>query len=262
MFPISTRLCHVGWRDRFGIGSLPSISIEFFRRSVHFCLNCQSPRAWLTVSSPSFVLPRRKCDPNRGRTESLLLALPTPATSLPREPRRAGSRTEFQSECVDFFAEVVQVFGVPKSVGEIYGLLYASPEPLSFSDIVERLKISKGSASQGLQLLRSLAAIKRVSASHGAEVGGGNHAEGGTARGYYEPELSLRTLLSAVLRERVTPLTAAGASRMKRLRELAALDGEGSDFLQERVEQLESWRRRLRTVLPVLTTLLGPNSRK
>jgi len=72
----------------------------------------------------------------------------------------APAQDRFLIECAGFFAEVVQVFGVPKSVGQIYGLLYASPVPLSFSDIVERLEISKGSASQGLQLLRSLGAIK------------------------------------------------------------------------------------------------------
>ena len=68
----------------------------------------------------------------------------------------------FQIQCAEMFAELVQIFGVPKSVGQIYGVLYATPEPLSFSDIVEQLNISKGSASQGLQLLRSLGAVRHV----------------------------------------------------------------------------------------------------
>ena len=64
----------------------------------------------------------------------------------------------FEGECVAFFAEIVQLFGIPKSVGQIYGLLYASYQPLGFTSIVERLEISKGSASQGLHLLRTLGA--------------------------------------------------------------------------------------------------------
>ena len=60
---------------------------------------------------------------------------------------------------MDMFADIVSALGIPKSIGQIYGLLYASATPLSFSDIVERLEISKGSVSQGLQLLRSLGAI-------------------------------------------------------------------------------------------------------
>ena len=70
-----------------------------------------------------------------------------------------------------FFAEIVQLFGIPKSVGQIYGLLYASPKPLGFTAIVERLEISKGSASQGLQLLRSLGAINEAEAKDGTARG-------------------------------------------------------------------------------------------
>jgi hypothetical protein len=171
----------------------------------------------------------------------------------------------------------VQVFGVPKSVGQIYGLLYASPEPLSFSDIVERLEISKGSASQGLQLLRSLGAINVADAKQEAQSGKSEvqsakrqssplplplsslHPAGEASRRVaYVPELGLRKLVSGVLQERVTPLAAAGADRLTRLRELAERDGEGSEFRLDRVKQLETWRRRLKTVVPVLSMLLGP----
>ena len=160
----------------------------------------------------------------------------------------------FARECVGFFAEAVQIFGVPPSVGQIYGLLFASPQPLSFSDIVERLEISKGSASQGLQLLRSLGAVATVEADNGVPGAG--------RREYFEPELSLRQLVSGVLRERVVPLTGTGGDRIARLRELAQREAEGSEFCVDRVRQLETWRRRLRTVLPVLSALLGPKKTK
>jgi DNA-binding transcriptional regulator GbsR (MarR family) len=164
-------------------------------------------------------------------------------------PAPVSANREFSRECVKFFGEIVQIFGVPPSVGQIFGLLYASPEPLSFSDLVERLEISKGSASQGLQLLRNLGAVHAVENSEGR-------------REYFEPELSLRQLVSGVLRERIAPMAAAGGDRLERLRKLAEQDGQADDFCLDRVEQLETWRRRLRTVLPVLTTLLGPKRRK
>ena len=161
---------------------------------------------------------------------------------------------------------MVHVFGVPKSVGQIYGLLYASPEPLSFSDIVERLEVSKGSASQGLQLLRSLGAIKVADPLDDREHSHPHfhpHSAGDASRRIaYSPELGLRKLVSGVLQERVTPLAAAGADRLARLRALAEQDGEGSDFRLDRVKQLETWRRRLKTVLPMLVLLLGPNGGK
>jgi len=180
-----------------------------------------------------------------------------------------GVSTEFARECIKLFAEVVQVFGVPKSVGQIYGLLFASPAPLSFSDIVERLDISKGSASQGLKLLRSLGAVNVVRPlslaprpsrlAHNAPV---VSIVEPSRREYFEPELGLRRLVNGVLQERVTPLATTGGNRLSHLRELAERDGEGSDFFLDRVKQLDTWRRRLKTVLPVLSMLLGPKSRR
>jgi hypothetical protein len=218
----------------------------------------------------------------------LLFRYPTnlgkPASSLPLIAYRSEHSTDFQAECVAFFAEVVQVFGVPKSVGQIYGLLYGSPEPLSFSDIVERLEISKGSASQGLQLLRSLGAIKLAeppkpgsgisdqAKREGSQIRPGvepslsishPHSQSDASRrDYYEPELGLRKLVNGVLRERLMPLATTRMDRLTRLRELAEQDGEGRDFFLDRVRQLEIWRRRLKAVLPVLTVKLGPRSKK
>jgi DNA-binding transcriptional regulator GbsR (MarR family) len=145
-----------------------------------------------------------------------------------------------------FFVEIVHLFGIPKSVGQIYGLLFASPEPLSFTAIVEQLEISKGSASQGLQLLRSLGAINEA------------EAKDGTARGVaYEAELSLRQLVTGVLQERLAPLASAGAQRLKRLKQLAEQAPENTEFYLDRTKQLENWRKRFTTVTPLVAALLG-----
>ena len=153
---------------------------------------------------------------------------------------------------------MVQVFGVPKSVGQIYGLLYASPTPLGFADIVERLEISKGSASQGLQVLRNLGAI--VEAERPSQIS--NHASGIKRSVVYEPELSLRQLVTGVLREQVAPMATTGADRLKRLKILAEEASENTKFYLGRAKQLETWSRRLNTVLPLLTVLLGPKKKK
>ncbi len=164
------------------------------------------------------------------------------------ESNSAARVPDFEAECVSFFAEVVQILGVPPSVGQIYGLLYAAPGALSFTDIVERLEISKGSASQGLQLLRSLGAVYIV---EGAD----------RRREYFEPELGLRRLVSGVLRERLQPFAVESDSRLARMRALAEREGPEQDFCQERVRQLETWRKQLRLVLPILGTLLNAKSR-
>jgi hypothetical protein len=157
-------------------------------------------------------------------------------------------------------------------------LLYGSPKPLSFTDIVEQLEISKGSASQGLQFLNSLGAIRLASASGiplpSADANPSHfhfpshsdlplHSQANASRRVaYEPELSLRRLVSGVLRERIAPMATEGDGRLDRLRKLAERDETADDFCLDRVKQLETWRRRLKTVLPVLSMLLGPKSKK
>ncbi len=150
-----------------------------------------------------------------------------------------------------FFGEIVQLFGVPKSIGQIYGLLFASPESLGFTSIVERLEISKGSASQGLQLLRALGAIYEAEQKEG------------TNRGVsYKPELSLRQLVAGLLNERLAPLAIRGSKRLKRLKELSEQAPKNNKFYLDRIKQLETWSKRFTTVSPILAALLGPKGRK
>jgi DNA-binding transcriptional regulator GbsR (MarR family) len=166
-------------------------------------------------------------------------------------PAPAAASDSFETECVCFFAEIVQLFGLPKSVGLIYGLLYASPKPLGFTAIRQRLEISKGSASQGLQLLRAIGAINVA-----------EHKEG-TNRGLsYEPELSLRQLVTATLRKRIAPAAVAGADRLKHLKQLAVQSPAHTAFYLERVSQLTTWVKRFTTVLPLFSALLDPGKKK
>ena len=179
--------------------------------------------------------------------------------SQKKQVRPAARSILFEQECESFFADVVQVFGVPKSVGQIYGLLYATAEPLTLADIVARLEISKGSVSQGLQLLRTLGAIHEAAAK--SEVSDNEFQvpprQGrGTA---YVPELGLRKLIGGVLREQVAPLAASSDARLTRLQALA-IEADG-DFFSDRADQLNTWRKRLKTVLPALNLLLGSKSR-
>ena len=64
---------------------------------------------------------------------------------------------------VGFFIDAADLLGVPKSVAVRYGIVFASPQPLSFADIEARGTLSKGSVSQGLRVLRQMGAIKEVS---------------------------------------------------------------------------------------------------
>ena len=61
---------------------------------------------------------------------------------------------DWETAVVDLFLHAAQSVGLPKSVGQIYGLLFCRDEPLPMDVIMAQLSISKGSASQGLKALR------------------------------------------------------------------------------------------------------------
>lgn len=149
-------------------------------------------------------------------------------------------------QVVAIFVDGVRVLGLPRSIGEIYGLLFISQHPLALDDLVTRLGISKGSASQGLRALKSLGAVRE------AEVG----AE---RRTYYEPAIELKRLVGGFIREQVRPHLESGKSKISRLaattRDID--DPERRKFLSERVERLETWMRSSGKVLPVLQKILG-----
>ena len=70
--------------------------------------------------------------------------------------------SELEVGVIDFFVSAVKVLGFPKSIGEIYGLLFVSSEPLPLDTLVDRLRMSKGSASQGLRALKGLGAVREI----------------------------------------------------------------------------------------------------
>ena len=81
------------------------------------------------------------------------------ARDLLQKQERSASVVGFEEAVVDFFVDAADLLGVPKSVAVLYGIVFASPQPLSFADIQARGTLSKGSVSQGLRVLREMGAI-------------------------------------------------------------------------------------------------------
>jgi HTH-type transcriptional regulator, glycine betaine synthesis regulator len=165
-------------------------------------------------------------------------------------PASISSPTQkaFQTECVEQFAALAQVLGLPRSLGQIYGLLFASARPLSFTDIVEQLGVSKGSVSQGLNALREVGAIVPVAAQD-------------RRREHFAPETELRNLIAGFLHGSIQPQLRAGVKRLERFkaRHGAALakEGEAGRLVLGRLGKLQKWYRRAGAVLPVISKFLG-----
>jgi DNA-binding transcriptional regulator GbsR (MarR family) len=156
--------------------------------------------------------------------------------------------TELENEIADHFSELAALIAQPKSYGQIYGLLFASTRPLSFTDIVERLELSKGSVSQGLKALRAVGAIRP--------------ADGGDwRREHFVAETELRKLIAGFLQESIQPQLKQGLARVESAKHrhrslLSARNGQGK-ALQGRLEKLHSWHRKGDSLLPLISKFLG-----
>jgi len=110
--------------------------------------------------------------------------------------------------------------------------------------------MSKGSASQGLRLLRAVGAIKLVYVA-------------GDRRDHFVPETELRALLTGFLKEKIQPHLESGAMRIKALQALAASPDLGAFPIQEarllrdRLDKLNSWHKKGKSVVPLITKFFG-----
>lgn len=180
----------------------------------------------------------------------------TSSSSLPAQPSSAAAITALSSseqEVVEFFVHLTVSMGMPRSIGELYGLLYCSEKPIPFEHIVEILGISKGTASQGLRTLQALHAVHTV--YHPRD-----------RRTFYTAEISLRKLLNAFLETKLHPFLDSTGAGLERLATSVSIVGNQPTLstrhnLRRRVQALRTWHRRLRRVLPFLTRLTGEAAR-
>ena len=165
---------------------------------------------------------------------------------LEQEEGVTGELSALERQVVDVFVDGVKVIGLPKSLGEIYGLLFLSPEPLALDDVVKKLGLSKGSASQGLRMLRELGAVKE------AEGNGGR-------RTLYTPDVDLKRLVGGFIREQVRPHLESGKGKVSGLIKATAseVDRELRKFYRARLQKLDAWMGRGRIVLPLIQRMLG-----
>ncbi|MCZ6671559.1 MAG: hypothetical protein O7C75_01330 [Verrucomicrobia bacterium] len=135
---------------------------------------------------------------------------------------------EIESAIIDIFIRATKILGYPKSIGEIYGLLYVADEPLCMEDIIQRLGISLGAASQGLKVLKGMKAVKS------------NHMIG-KRREYYTAEFEVEELVNRYFREEFSGYLKSWKHKQELLRKLFNTDGtqDTHGHLDTRLEKLE-----------------------
>jgi len=156
------------------------------------------------------------------------------------EREAASALQELEVEAIEMFINFLRLIGLPKSVGEIYGLLFVAPRPMAMDDIMDRLGISLGAASQGLKLLRSFGAVRVV-------------YERGERRDHYVADLELSRFATVFIKEELQPRMDMAAERIKRMEHaLSALPAKERKATRERIERLKHWLDKGRKLLPWL----------
>lgn len=182
------------------------------------------------------------------------MAINTASSTTDSDPRwvvaegREAHEVEFEEGMVTFFVDAADLLGVPKSVAAVYGVIFASVTPLSFSELSARLNLSGGSVSQGLKLLREMGAIKAVPPDGEAESRG---------RDRFVPDLELRQLMRRFIEQRLEAQLNRGDRNLQKLSATAAAyTPESRDKIDQRLAKLRRWHNRARTVVPLIKTAL------
>lgn len=142
------------------------------------------------------------------------------------------------------------MLGLPRSTGQIYGLLYLAPAPLSLDDIAELLSISKASASTGTRQLAAWQAVKEVWVP-------------GDRRDHYEAVGDLRELLRAGYRNFFQPKFEKSGRKLEGLQaaleadhKAGAISSAEFKFCLQRLEQLGTMQSRVKKILPLAESFL------
>ena len=154
--------------------------------------------------------------------------LPEPSCARGVNGARGGISLE-RWAVIEFCVRLTRLFGIPKSVGEIFGFVFSSPEPVAFDTVVASLGVSNGSASHGLRLLRQLGALKLTYVAR-------------DRRDFYTAETSARRLLAGFLSENVLHEASDNKQRLVELHAKLSADHHlhPSGLLQQ-VEVLMGW---------------------
>jgi len=154
-----------------------------------------------------------------------------------KDPRPARL-SELEIEAIDMFINFLRIIGLQKSIGEIYGLLFVSAKPLAMDDIMNRLDISLGAASQGLKLLRGLGAVKAVYSP-------------GDRRDHFAADLELSKFAAVFIKEELRPRVERALERIQHMESLLAeMPAEERQATSQRLIRLRHWLEKSERMLP------------
>lgn len=146
--------------------------------------------------------------------------------------------SELEIEAIEMFINFLRIIGLQKSIGEIYGLLFVSAKPLSMDDIMNRLNISLGAASQGLKVLRGVGAVKSVYSPR-------------DRRDHFTADLELSKFATVFIKDELRPRMERALQRIRYMESLLVDMAPGErQATRQRLLRLRHWLEKGEKMLP------------
>ena len=172
--------------------------------------------------------------------------------AIPKDQATSGLvHSKAWQEMVEVGGRICQLLGLPRSTGQIFGLLYLSAEPLSLNRMSSMIGISKGSASIGTRQLASWGAIRKVWIP-------------GDRRDFYEVIEDLGQLVLGSYNNLIKPKFESSKDRLDRLKinlsedfKSGAIPMDKKEILEGRIRALENIHDRVFQVLPLAEKIFG-----
>lgn len=164
------------------------------------------------------------------------------------------SLIEVQQSMLDGLGQLASYFGFSKVMGQLYGALLLSAEPLSLDDLVELLDISKASVSMNLRTLEHMGMVRQVWV----------RGKGGR-RKFYEAETDFWQIISNILAGRemrdvdraLTVMDENAQDLCDAKSSMTPEDQKLAELYLERIEQMQSLFRFAQLVITSILTKAG-----
>ncbi|HEX2905796.1 MAG TPA: helix-turn-helix domain-containing protein [Phototrophicaceae bacterium] len=178
---------------------------------------------------------------------------PSEPTSNGHPPTEANLRVA-QNSMLDGLGQLSGYFGFSKVMGQLYGALLLSPEPLSLDDLLELLDISKASVSMNLRTLEHMGMVRQVWV----------RGKGGR-RKYYEAETDFWQIISNILAgremrdvERALHVMQDNIARLSNaMPTMTPDDQQLAELYVERIQQMESLFRFAQLIITMILSQAG-----
>lgn len=157
---------------------------------------------------------------------------------------REGDAAEARERVIEAIERSAELYGVKRSYGRLYGILFFEPEPLSLDELVDRSGYAKSTVSN------AMGALERFHMVHRRSIPG--HGK----RAYFEAETDLWYVFQQFLQQEVRREMEIMSRALEDAEELLeASDADRADRDLERVRRLKRVYDRSETVVDLLSRL-------